>query len=93
MNGIWVNGEYVLASTLADRQRRLEKEVKVMKRKVILDKVLDLTHRERILEELLAKMTLDEVDGNVLDSIIREIARVNKEFEKLEGELHGSEVM
>ena len=64
-----------------------------MKRKQILDKVLDLTHRERILEELLAKMTLDEVDGNVLDSIIREIARVNKAFEKLESELHESEAM
>lgn len=63
------------------------------KRKVILDKVLDLTHRERILEELLAKMTLDETEGNVLDSIIREIARVNKAFEQLESELHGSEAI
>ena len=63
------------------------------KRKMILDKVLDLTHRERILEELLAKMTLDEVDGNVLDSIIREIARVNKAFEQLESDLHGSEAL
>lgn len=63
------------------------------KRKAILDKVLDLTHRERVLKQVRAQMEVDKTDRNVIDSVLKEIARVNKEFERLESELHGSEAI
>lgn len=62
-------------------------------RKRILDKVLDLTHRERVLKQVRAQMEVDKTDRNVIDSVLKEIARVNKEFERLESELHGSEAI
>ena len=63
------------------------------KRKQILDKVLDLTHRERVLVQIHEKMTLDNGNDSVLESILTEMIRIDEEFKALESELHESEAM